>query len=122
MFISLLAQAPHQSQNQILSVLSSVFSEAFASVFISTVIVARNIYILMCQQSSLRITNTNYTRLQFKNVILATTTTTTTTTTTSSTAPTTRQPCPAKDTKCAAPDGSNVIMRMSTEDDADCGG
>ena len=31
-------------------------------------------------------------------------------------------PCPAKDTKCAAPDGSNVIMRMSTEDDADCGG
>ena len=44
--------------------------------------------------------------------ILATTTTT----------PSPSLPCPAKDTKCAAPDGSNVIMRMSTEDDADCGG
>ena len=60
--------------------------------------------------------------MQFKNVILATTTTTTTTTTTIPAATTPRLSCPAKDTKCAAPDGSNVIMRMSTEDDADCGG
>ena len=30
--------------------------------------------------------------------------------------------CPTKDTLCAASDESNVIMTVTTNDDADCGG
>ena len=30
--------------------------------------------------------------------------------------------CPEKNTICATPDGGNVIMTVTTEDDAECGG
>ena len=31
-------------------------------------------------------------------------------------------PCPAKNTRCAASDDSNVIATQTVEDDAECGG
>ena len=60
------------------------------------------------ENNNLIVTNTLDIRLQFKNVILAPSST--------------RLHCPAKDTRCAAPDGSNVIKTVTTEDDAECGG
>ena len=47
---------------------------------------------------------------------------TSTSTTTTSTLATSSLPCPAKDTRCAASDGSNVMKTVTTEDDAECGG
>ena len=31
-------------------------------------------------------------------------------------------PCPTKNTRCVADDGSNVIKNVTTRDDAECGG
>ena len=95
-----------------LSVLSSLcFSVHFHRVCCKKYTIIYS-YIKSITSTSTQITNTNNILLHFKYVILATT----------STNPTPSLACPAKDTKCAAPDGSNVIMRMSTEDDAECGG
>ena len=30
--------------------------------------------------------------------------------------------CPAKNTRCASPDGNNVIKIVTTKDDHECGG
>ena len=43
-------------------------------------------------------------------------------TTTASLLTTTTLTCPAKNTRCVADDGSNVIMNVTTSDDAECGG
>ena len=43
-------------------------------------------------------------------------------TTTASLLTTTTLTCPAKNTRCVADDDSNVIMNVTTRDDAECGG
>ena len=43
-------------------------------------------------------------------------------TTTASLLTTTTLTCPAKNTRCVADNGSNVIMNVTTSDDAECGG
>ena len=43
-------------------------------------------------------------------------------TTTASLLTTTTLTCPAKNTRCVKDDGSNVILNVTTSDDAECGG